>query len=63
VPVVVAAGEPLIGMEDPVLEMYFMQRGTAAVLNRNSEVLRMLHAGSPIGHISFSTACKGHIIT
>eukprot|EP00976_Prorocentrum_cordatum_P060743 1176030-Prorocentrum_minimum.AAC.5 len=31
--------------------MFFVQKGVAAVISRNDEVLRLLHSGSPIGHI------------
>jgi len=51
-PVFVVPNEVLVGVEDPVQEMFFIQRGVAAVIATDGTVKALLRQGDPVGHIA-----------
>ncbi|KAK3247489.1 hypothetical protein CYMTET_43014 [Cymbomonas tetramitiformis] len=50
--VVCVPGEIIIGKADPVEEMFFIQRGMAAILSPDDQVRKILKEGSPVGYLA-----------
>ena len=44
--------EILVGIEDPVLEMFFLMKGVCGVVNSSGDVLTILNPGKAIGHVA-----------